>query len=155
MRETMTMNMKQAISNVLELMFFLPIQFTKNECPVSEWLIQDQVYTGATLGFTGLVSGSYYLLIPAVMAKEITANFLGLSEEEVNEAQESDTVKEALNMIGGHMLSLVDKPDGYQLGIPEIISEAGFDMNADTGKKENVIYIEAEGNHLAAGIILN
>ena len=155
MRETMTMNMKQAISNVLELMFFLPVQFVENESPVREWLPRSQVYTGATLGFSGPVSGSYYLLIPVAMAKEITANFLGLSEEEVNEAQESDTVKEALNMIGGHMLSLVDKPDGYQLGIPEIIFEAGFDMNADTGKKENVIYIEAEGNHLAAGIILN
>jgi len=153
MRETMTMNMKQAISNVLELMFFLPVQFVENECPVREWLPRSQVYTGATLGFTGPVSGSYYLLVPAVMAKEITANFLGLSEEEVNEAQESDTVKEALNMIGGHMLSLVDKPDGYQLGIPEIIAENEFDMNADTGKNENVIFFEAEGNHLAAGVI--
>jgi len=155
MKETMTMNMKQAISNVLELMFFLPVQFVENESPVREWLPRSQVYTGATLGFSGPVSGSYYLLIPVAMAKEITANFLGLSEEEVNEAQESDTVKEALNMIGGHMLSLVDKPDGYQLGIPEIIAENEFDMNADTGKNENVIFFEAEGNHLAAGIVLD
>jgi CheY-specific phosphatase CheX len=155
MRETMTMNMKQAISNVLELMFFLPVQFIENDCPMSEWLPQDQVYTGATLGFSGPVSGSYYLLIPVAMAKEITANFLGLSEEEVNEAQERDTVKEALNMIGGHMLSLVDKPDGYQLAIPQIISETGFDMNTNVGKKENIIFIEAEGSHLAAGIVLD
>lgn len=155
MRETMTMNLKQAISNVLELMFFLPIQFVENDCPMSEWLPQDQTYTGATLGFSGPVSGSYYLLIPVVMAKEITENFLGLSEEEVNKTQEGDTVKEALNMIGGHMLSLVDEPDGYQLAIPEIISETEFNMSAYAGEKENVIFIETERGHLAAGIVLD
>ena len=153
MRKTMKTNMKQAISNVLELMFFISIQFKEEDGPPGGWSPRDQASIMATLGFSGPVSGSYYLLIPVAMAKEITANFLGLGEEEVSTAQERDTVKEALNMIGGHMLSLADQPDGYQLGIPEIVS--GADPNAYTGENDNTIYFEAGEHCMAAGVVLN
>ena len=155
MKETMMMNMKQAISNVLEIMFFLPVQFFDNNCPLIEWLPQNQTYVGAILGFSGPVSGSYYFIIPSNVAKEITANFLGLGEEEVSEAQKIDTVKEALNMIGGHMLSLVEASENFQLGIPEIIPQTDMHQNGFLGQKEHVIFIENDEKHLAAGFMLD
>ncbi len=155
MKETMMLNLKQAISNVLELMFFQSVQFNEQDCLLSEWMPQDQPHIGATLRFTGPVSGAYYFMVPVDMAKEITANFLGLDEDEIGDAQERDTVKEALNMIGGHMLSLMDKPEGFQLGIPEIIPEPRLDMNVYTEKMENVTLIETDKNHLAACILLD
>jgi CheY-specific phosphatase CheX len=155
MKETMMLNMKQAISNVLELMFFQSVQFSDDDSLLNEWMPQDQPHIVATLGFTGPVSGTYYLMVPVDMAKEITANFLGLDVEMISEPQERDTVKEALNMIGGHMLSLVEKHEGFQLGIPEIIPEPQIDMNVYRGKIENVILIETEDSHLLAGISLD
>jgi len=153
MRKKMKTNMKQAISNVLELMFFISIQFKEEGGLPDGRSPRDQTSIMATLGFSGPVSGSYYLLIPVAMAKEITANFLGLGEEEVSTVQERDTVKEALNMIGGHMLSLTDQPDGYQLGIPEIISEA--DSNTCAKENDNAIYFEAGEHCMTAGVVLN
>ena len=154
MKEIMTTNMKQAISNVLELMFFISIQIVEDEDPSGGRPLNGQACIGATLGFSGPVSGAYYLLVPLEMAREITANFLGLDDGEVSPEQERDTVKEALNMIGGHMLSLAEKPDDFQLGIPAIISEATEDPDAFAGKKENNIFIEAGPYRMAAGIEL-
>jgi chemotaxis protein CheY-P-specific phosphatase CheC len=155
MKETMMLHMKQAISNVLELMFFQSVQFNEKDCLLSEWMPPDQSHIAATLRFTGPVSGAYYFIVPVDMAKEITANFLGLDENEISDAQERDTVKEALNMIGGHMLSLLDKPEGFQLGIPEIVPEPRLDMKVYTEKIENVTLIETDKNHLAACILLD
>jgi CheY-specific phosphatase CheX len=155
MRETMTMKMKQAISNVLETMFFLPVQFIEDACPLKEWFPGDQVLIGATIRFTGPVSGSYFLLIPDDMAKEITINFLGFSKEEISDPQEKDTIKEALNMIGGYILSQIDKADEFQLGIPEIVPQNELNTAAYENLLENMVFIQTEDNHLAAGIRLD
>lgn len=152
MRQIMTTNLKQAISNVLELMFFVSVQVMEDENPSSEKPLNGQPCIGATLAFSGPLSGSYYLLIPQEMARVITANFLGLDDDEVTGNQAQDTVKEALNMIGGHMLSLAENPDAFQLGIPEIIS--GKHAYAYSGKNENTIFIEAGSYCMAAGIDL-
>lgn len=153
MSKTMMTNMKQAISNVLELMFFVSIQIVGNErTPDRPYEGQDCI--GATLGFSGPVSGAYYLLVPIGLAREITANFLGLDDGEVGADQAQDTVKEALNMIGGHMLSLAENPDDFQIGIPEIIPGKHVDLDACSGKSENAIFIEAGSYCMAAGIEL-
>ena len=120
MKQNMTTNLKQAISNVLELMFFVSVQIMEDEKPSNGNSFNGQACIGANLAFTGPLSGTYYLLMPQEMAREITANFLGLDEDEVSGDQEQDTVKEALNMIGGHMLSLTDAPDNFQLGIDHL-----------------------------------
>ena len=154
MKQMMTTNLKQAISNVLELMFFVPVQIMDEETPSPADPLNAQACIGATLAFNGPLSGSYYLLIPQEMAREITANFLGLDEDEVSMDQEQDTVKEALNMIGGHMLSLTEEPDNFQLGIPAIIPEKEAVSGAIAHDTENTIFIEAGSYHMAAGITL-
>jgi len=155
MSGSMMKNMKPAISNVLETMFFQPVQFIEKNCTLGEWFSKDQPLIGATLSFTGPVAGSYYFIIPTKMANKITANFLGFREEEISEAQERDTVKEALNMIGGHMLSLFDGRDVFQLGIPELIPENDLDMSKLGDPNGDIVFIKTEETHLAAGITLN
>jgi len=155
MRQIMTTNLKQAISNVLELMFFVSVQVMEDENPSSEKPLNGQPCIGATLAFSGPLSGSYYLLIPQEMARVITANFLGLDDDEVTGNQAQDTVKEALNMIGGHMLSLTEEPDNFQLGIPAIIPELDTDPGAYSGSRENAILIDAGSYRMIAGIELS
>ena len=151
-RDTMIMALREAISNVLEIMFFQPVQIVDYDCTLLEWFSQNQSLLGATLNFDGPLSGSLYLLIPGRMTGEITANFLGLGEEEINEEQKRDSVKEALNMIGGRMFSFFDRKSVFKLGIPKLIEESDLTDNRLRDMKGDIILIETEDNHLAAGI---
>jgi len=85
----------------------------------------------------------------------MTANFLGLKEEEVDKEQRRDSLKEALNMIGGSTLSLVDEEGSFQLGIPGIMDEK--DVNNKTVKdlQEDFILFETGNSHAALGFIFD
>lgn len=152
MGETMIANMKQAISNVLELMFFMSIQIDEDGMVSEDWPAEGQAFIGARLDFCGPVSGAVNLLVPVALAREITANFLGLDEGEVTADQDRDTVKEALNMVGGHMLSLTETPAEYRLGIPAIVPEAEVDPCAFADKSGHTVFIAAGDHRMAARI---
>jgi len=122
-RETMMEAMREAISDVLETMFFQPVQMSDTNCSLQEWFSDTPLLAGATLSLYGPSTGSFYLLLPATMVVGITANFLGVEEGEIHEEQKKDTIKEALNMIVGRMLSVSDKGGVLKLGIPELIDE--------------------------------
>jgi len=151
-RETMMKAMRKATSNVLEIMFYQPVQIRDTNCSLQEWFSGKRSLVGATLSFNGPSAGSFYLLLPATMVTGITANFLGTEEEEINEEQKKDTVKESLNMIGGHMLSLFDKEGAFKLDIPEFIEESDLTEDKLGDLKGDVIFIETEENRLAVGI---
>ena len=153
-KDHMMETMKKAISNVLETMFFQPVQIADTDCTLQEWFAHNRALLGATLNFKGPSSGSLYLLIPVEIISEITANFLGLREEEVNEEQKRDTIKEAVNIIGGNMLSLFDKKGAFKLGIPELMKEEELTDNKLGDLKGDFILIETEENSLAAGIAI-
>ena len=152
-RDTMMTTLREAISNVLETMFFQPVQIVDYDCTLLEWFSQNQSLLGATLNFDGPLSGSLYLLIPGRMTDEITANFLGLSGERINEEQKRDSVKEALNMIGGRMFSFFDRKSVFKLGIPKLIEENDLTDNRLGELEGDMIPIETEDNRLAAGIV--
>jgi len=151
-RETLTKMMREAISNVLETMFYLPVQFAENNLTLLEWFTDAQSLQGATLSFYGPLTGRISLLMPVKILSEITANFLGLNEGETNGEQKRDTLKEILNMIGGHMLSLVDEGGLFKIGLPEVIDEDDLSLHKLGEIKGEITLIETEDNHLAAGI---
>ncbi len=153
-KDHMMKTMKEAISNVLETMFFQPVQISDTNCTLQEWFAHNRSLLGATLNFKGPLSGSLCLLIPVEIISEITANFLGLREEEVNEEQKRDSIKEAINIIGGHMLSLFDRKDAFKLSIPELMKEEELTDNKLGDLKRDFILIETEESCLAAGIAI-
>ncbi|MBU3950062.1 MAG: chemotaxis protein CheX [Proteobacteria bacterium] len=145
--------MKQAISEVMEKMFFMPVQINDKPGTLSEWFSSEEPIIGATLSFTGIQSGYSYLLIPAGAARELTANFLGYSEDTISEKHERDTVKEALNMIVGYMLSQFE--DAFKLGIPQYINESDFMAKRLEGDYNGAFSVKTYGNCIAAGLIMN
>jgi len=151
----MLRTMTDSIFNVLESMFFLIVQTADNDCPLQEWFAQNPSVVGATLGFKGSFEGSFYLLMPLEIAYEITGNFLGLDLEEIDEEQMKDTVKEALNMIGGGFLSLFDTKGTIKLGIPQLVGNGDLFLDDFLALKDDIIRIETENNRLAAGIAVN
>lgn len=155
LKEMMMKSMEKAISKVLETMFFQPVHIHTGDCPLEEWFPENESLLGATLKFTGPFTGSSYLLIPVQAVKEMTANFLGLKEEEVDEEQDKDTVKETINMIFGYLLSLFDDEGAFKLDIPELINENNLtsDRLGDLGG--DTILIKTGGNRMATGIVIN
>ena len=153
-RESMMKTMWEATSNVLDTMFYQPVQIRDTNCSLREWFSKKQLLVGATLSFNGPSAGSFYLLLPAMMVTGITANFLGIEEEEINEEQKKDTVKESLNMIGGHMLSLFDTEGAFKLDIPEFIEENDLTEDKLGDLKGDAILIETEENRLAVGRLI-
>ncbi len=145
--------MKQAISEVMDKMFFMPVQINEKPGELGEWFSIKEPMVGAFLDFTGPQTGCSYILVPAGFAKEITANFLGYSQDTVNEKHERDTVKEALNMIVGYMLSQFE--DAYKIGIPQYINEQDFMNKRFKGDYNWSFSIETDDNYIAAGLIAN
>ena len=145
--------MRDSISDVLGTMFFQLIQIADNNNTLSQWLAQEQSLLGATLNFDGPWAGSFYLFIPQAAAKSITANFLGLNAEELDEKQQQDTIKEALNMIGGGMLSIIDPKGVFFLGLPELIATNDLTLSKLQGLGGDFVLFETEDNRLAAGIV--
>lgn len=154
-RETMIKAMRIAISNVMEKMFFQPLQFSTNNATLTEWFSEKGCLVGAAVDFNGPSEGSMYLVLPAAMGSTVAADFLGLENEEISEAQLRDTVSEALNMIGGQVLSLCDRSGAYTLGIPKFIEESELTRTRLEGLNGHAILIETDNNRFAVGILVN
>ena len=154
MNQELITTLKTSISKVLETMFFLPVTLVAEPSGLNRWLGQVPQLWGATLGFKGPASAFAYMLLPEQVLKEMTANMLGLDQESVNEGQQTDTLKEALNMIAGHMLSLYDEKAEFKLGIPEIMDVARHVNNAFEDLGQDAILIETEESRMAAGIVI-
>jgi CheY-specific phosphatase CheX len=153
-RSVLMKMMKDAIFNVLETMFFQVVQFVE-DVGIEEWFEGEQKLIGAALDFEGPFSGSFFFFVSADKASKITADFLGLEMEEVDENQREDTVKEALNMIGGNMLSRSEEMDGFRLGIPKVIQTTSLTRHQLDEFDEAAILIDCEGDHLTAGLLVN
>ncbi|MBW1919666.1 MAG: hypothetical protein DRH11_10755 [Deltaproteobacteria bacterium] len=154
-REKMTRALKDATSNVMDRMFFQPVHFADSAHSLEEWFSHHRPLIGSSINFSGPLQGSLYLLMPAALATEITASFLGLEKDEISKEQEKDTLKEALNMVGGHMLSLVDKGGAFHLGLPELMEE--MELSCDSGKepKGETLFMQTENHRLAMGITIS
>ena len=162
MKQQLTTTLKHSISNVLETMFFLPAQIhdqireINGQGPTpAQWLAMIPALAGATIGFQGPLTGSAFFILAEDMLKEMCANFLGLEQAEVTAVQQSDTLKETLNMIAGHMLSLADDKGEFHLGIPDLIEPGELTDEKIRSLPDDSILIETAGGHLLAGIIIN
>ena len=86
------------------------------------------------------------------MAEEISANFLGMGEEEITEEQTGDTIKEALNMIGGDLLSSLDKDGALKMGIPEPVQGSSLAHHMLRGLEGDILLIRTGETHMAVGM---
>ena len=131
MMKILTTAMMTSISEVMETMFYLPVEFVEEPGT----LIQSQILNGkdklkpnmaCQLAFTGDFSGSLTLLIPKELLYEMTESFMGESREDLEDAHLTGTLTETLNMICGNALSRVDSKKPFELDIPKMIDESSI-----------------------------
>jgi hypothetical protein len=105
--------MKDAISEVLETMFFVIVEFEGDASTYKPCCCQ------STISIRSEDEKQTNIIFRAVedFARTLTANFLGKTEDEVFPEDLEDTIKELTNMLGG---SYVSRSTGRQwrLGIP-------------------------------------
>ena len=143
------MAMKNSISDVLETMFFLPMDFSDTVDVHELWNAGKDQILAVKLNFDGPLIGDCVLYIPEKLAKSITADFMGKEEEGVSDDQVKGTVKEIINMIVGNTFSRYDPEAAFNLGIPELVSfKDCFNELSDTGSRFSFV-IDTLENHLA------
>ena len=116
--------MKTSISEVMETMFYLPVEFgeetTLDQCGMAD----NRPNMACQLEFSGDFSGCITLLIPEDLLSEMTQSFMGESSENLENEHLSGTLTETLNMICGNTLSKVDSKIPFELDIPKIMEES-------------------------------
>lgn len=123
-KPAMTASMKVSISEVLEQMFFLPIDIMDREEKRASADWNNQKAITVSVAFEGSPSGTFLLTIPHDLATSITADFLGVFPESLSTEQVIGTAKEMINMLAGNALSTYDPECAFNLRIPEVISDA-------------------------------
>ncbi len=135
----MTHAMMASISEVLEQMFFLPIDVVDDHNGDNAKTIDAHPSIVASIAFDGPAAGNFVLHIPSTLAASITADFLGTDSSELTDDQITGTVKEMLNMLAGNSLSTYDAQASFNLKIPELITPS-----VSTQEKESNIEIGIE-----------
>ncbi|MFZ5570772.1 MAG: chemotaxis protein CheX [Thermodesulfobacteriota bacterium] len=123
-KKTLETALRDAISKVLETMFFSSLEFT--EAPVAtEWRAwrRSRMYA-CRLEFSGPRRGSLTVHIPDLALTALTAGFMGIETRDVTEDHLAGTIRELANMITGNLFAIHDPEAVYTLGIPAIIPAA-------------------------------
>ncbi len=113
--------MKTSISEVLEKMFFLPLDFSEASSPRDIWDLDVEPLIAVRLDFQGPLSGQMALFIPRKLGADLAADFMGGDPEAVPSEHVDQTAKEIINMVAGRSFSLLDEKAVFDLGIPEIV----------------------------------
>jgi CheY-specific phosphatase CheX len=130
MKKILMTAMTNSISEVMETMFFMPVEIgpetTLNDCGID----LDKALA-CRLKFTGDVSGNINIISPRPLVAELASNFLGESQDELTKEQQFGTLSEMLNMVCGNALKNVKCQTPYKLDIPEKIVASDLNDTAE------------------------
>ncbi len=120
----LTTAMKTSISEVMETMFYLPVEFGEDTPGMPEGIGNNSLNMACKLTFSGDCSGCLTLVIPKDLLEEMAENFMGEPRDQLGEEHLSGTLTETLNMVCGNALSTVAAEKPFELGIPKMIHES-------------------------------
>jgi hypothetical protein len=124
MDEAMRRVIFETFSEVFETMFFTFLE------PFAEAPDKEDIGRGrfieAKIEYSGGCKGSFVFYFPWELGKNITVNFLGVEEAEVQERQIVDTAAETANMAIGGLLGKLDPGGMAVLAIPQARMLADF-----------------------------
>jgi len=113
--------MKTSISEVMETMFFLPVEFGQT-IVLSRAGLDVQDTMACKLAFSGDISGQVILAAPESLVLEMAENFMGEPRDQLTREHLTGTLQEMLNMVCGNALRNTQASTPFELGIPEIIN---------------------------------
>ncbi|WP_300455014.1 chemotaxis protein CheX [Desulfobacula sp.] len=140
--------MEASISEVMETMFFLPVEFGR-EATLAQCKMDKKNNLVCRLVFTGDASGSLILMAPEILAAEMAENFMGEVSENLTQDHLSGTLTEMLNMVCGNALSKTKSKVPFELGIPEMMDPS------EISEKQVFTIVETTESKMAITIIMD
>ena len=155
-REAMKEAMKTSISEVLETMFFLPLEVSEAKADSPLFQISPEKLKCAGLKFQGPYTGEAIFLVPTALAGSLTADFMGWDSDQVDDEDVDGTIKEILNMICGKTLSLFEAKTTFKLGIPEMVNPGETLDDFFSHKERNIALLcDAIEDQLGVRIVID
>lgn len=148
MKKTLMKVMTTSISDVMETMFFLPVEVGP-ETIFKKCGIEKDGSIACELTFTGDTTGKLIIVCPTDLTAEMAENFMGEPKDNLTQEHLSGTLTEMLNMVCGNALSKTEPTIPYELGIPELISCSELD------EKDEYTLIETIDSKMAVSLIMD
>jgi chemotaxis protein CheX len=125
--EEMATHVIDATKEVFSTMVMLDVE----DCfPLSEPVTRFKCSITGMVGLVGTYSGVLSIHCPQPLALKITANMLGMEEEEASE-DINDALGEIANMLGGHVKMVLSKGGmDINISIPTVISGEEYTINS-------------------------
>lgn len=153
-KEKLMTAMQTSISEVLETMFFLPVDFLGPSESLCQSL-NDETVVAAKLGFYGPASGIFRLKVPENLARRISADFLGINPVEITAEDVAGTVKEMINMLVGNTFSIYDAETVFDLMVPEMEAVGKAYAQHEGGENTITIDIDTLENRMVLELAVN
>ncbi len=153
-KEALKTAMKGSISEVLEKMFFLPLDFYDAAKPEEIWRSGKDETLAIKLKFKGLFAGYFVFIIPRKLAVSITDSFLGKDEDDPAQEHVIETIKEITNMIAGNTFSKFNDQATFDLGLPEPIQFKEAERIDSASEEEIFFGINTLDNWLALQLVI-
>ncbi len=147
MKDLMKM-MITSISEVLETMFFMPIEFDEYTTLEDSNLLNENNVKTCKLTFNGSFSGHFTVFIPESTLITMAIDFMGEEMENITSEHSDGILKEVINMVAGNMFAALDNQVEFQLGIPEMIDSKVFLSGIANTQPENLILTESIDGYL-------
>jgi CheY-specific phosphatase CheX len=155
-KEALMKAVKASISEVLEKMFFLPLEFVEEKSPAELWPAgADEGLIAAAMTFQGPFSGRYFFFIPKPSALALTVSFLGEDQKQITPEQVVETVKEILNMIAGNTFGIFDEKSVFNLGIPQFVDFKKVKNQNPDADKQILVVVDTLDQTMVFQLILN
>ena len=140
--------MKTSISEVMETMFFLPVEFSEEPSIKEIKGIKGRQNKTCCLDFAGDRSGSVYLLVATGFLSQMAENFMGEPAESLGDELLEGTLTETVNMMTGNALRKIKAEKPFELRIPKLVPGAEFP------ETEGTLIINTPGPQMAIHITL-
>ena len=122
MKKILMTAIKTSISEVMETMFFLPVEFGR-ESVLDQCGMEKENTVTCQLAFEGDISGYLILFAPKTLIEQMAEDFMGEPRENLTDEHLTGTLTEMLNMICGNALSKIDSKVPFELGIAKMIDK--------------------------------
>ncbi len=128
MSEKNKTNLKDAIFEVMETMFFLCPSVLEPE-DNGAWDIMDKI--GVTIESTGKLNFKLWLAFTEELLRIIASSLFSRDSSDFEKEELLDLAREAANMIGGAYLNVADPSHTDSLKLPEIFNDMGDLENSE------------------------
>ena len=146
--KTILTAMKISISEVMETMFFLPVEYSERLAAKEVKMLKGKQNKACCLDFCGDFSGTVYLLVPSRFLREMAENFMGEPGDLFGDEILEGTLTETVNMMSGNALRKLNAGSPFQLTVPRLIPGSEFPEG------EGSIIVKTTGPEMAVHITL-